>query len=151
MDVYYKNELLNKTYNPITLKNKYGLEFSNGSKIIVNHTSVTSKCSNGKITSNGSDKSVSATISLPGYFSAPPINSSITGLLVPTMICYDTASTSNGAGGYLTDKVVNTSCTYNSYAQLGSTGVNINIKFSYIPTSATEITAFFTYLFIFPN
>ena len=148
MDVYYKNELLNKNSNPITVKNMYGLEFSNGSKIIINHTSVTSKCSNGKITSNGSDKTMIATISLPNYFSAPQINSIITGLLVPTMIDYDTA---NGSSGYLTDKVVDTSCTYSSYAQLGSTGVSINIKFSSIPTNATEIIAFFTYLFIFPN
>ncbi len=151
MDVYYKNELLNKNSNPITVANAYGLEFSNGSKIIINHTSVISKCSNGKIASNGSDKTMVATISLPGYFSAPPINSIITGLLVPTMITYDTASTSNGSGGFLTDKVVNTSCTYSSYVQLGSTGVKINIGFSSIPTNATEITAFFTYLFIFPN
>ena len=148
MDVYYKNELLNKTYNPITVKNIYGLEFLNGSKIIVNHTSVTSKCSNGKITSNGSDKTMIATISLPGHFSAPPINSIITGLLVPTMIDYDTT---NGSSGYLTDKVVDTNCTYNSSTQLGFTGVCINIKFSSIPTNATKITAFFTYLFIFPN
>ena len=151
MDVYYKNELLNKKYNPIIVKNMYGLQFSNGSKIIINHTSITSKCYRGSITSNGSDRSIYKTIDLPDSFSTPPSGTIIDGLIIPTMVVYDTSSSTNGSGGYLTDKILKTSCSYSNYSALGSPGINIEIKFSSIPIDAAEITAFFTYLFILPN
>lgn len=151
MRVYYKNELLNdnKSQSPITNANDYGLEFSNGSKIILKNTSITATCHNGKITSKGSDKSIYTTIDLPRDFSNTP-SSYVEGLIIPTMVVYDTANTSGGSAGYLMDKINKFDCYYNSVSAVGNTGVHFEIRFSSIPTNAASIIAFFTYLIIIP-
>lgn len=151
MHVYYKNELLNdnKSQSPITNANVYGLEFSNGSRLIIYHTSIDATCSNGRIRTNGSDKSIYATINLPPDIPYPQ-SKYVEGLLVPTMVVYDLSNTSGGSAGYLTNKIVKTGCYYNSIQAVGNTGVHIEISFSDIPQNAASITAFFSYLLIIP-
>ena len=94
MDVYYKNELLNdnKSKSPITDASIYGLEFSNGSRIIICSRSIDATCSNGRIRTNGSDKSIYATISLPSDIPYPQAKY-VDGLLVAKMVCYDLSNT----------------------------------------------------------
>lgn len=151
MHVYYKNELLNdnKSQSPITDASIYGLEFSNGSRIIICNRSIDAKCSNGRIRTNGSDKSIYTTISLPSGIPYKP-SIYVEGLIIPKMVCYDLSNTSGGSAGLLTDKIVKSSCYYNSNQSIGNTGVHIEFEFSYIPQNAAIITVFFTYLIIIP-
>ena len=148
-DIYYKNDLLNE--RPITKAGAFGLEFSNGSKIVIRSTSVTANCSNGKITSNGMNKRIEAILDFPGYFSTPKNGTSSAGMIVPSSVLYYTATTTNNPGS-LTEKITKANGIYFDNDRTGTNGgILINIEFSSIPTDATKITALFTYLFIFPN